>query len=66
MPGSRGLRESVADELEVRRRVKEMRDEELIDFVRDTIVRLDALADRLEVFADNADKADESGRTRDA
>lgn len=63
MTDSRGERESAVDELEVRRRVKEMRDEELVDFVRDTIVRLDALADRLEVFAD---KADESGRTRDA
>ena len=51
------------DELEVRRRVKEMRDEEIVDFVRDTITRLDALADRLEVFADKADK---SGRPRDA
>ena len=63
MTDPRGERESAVDELEVRRRVKEMRDEELVDFVRDTIVRLDALADRLEVFAD---KADESGRTRDA
>lgn len=63
MTDERGERESAVDELEVRRRVKEMRDEELVDFVRDMIVRLDALADRLEVFAD---KPDESGRTRDA
>lgn len=42
-------------ELEVRRRVKEMRDEELVDFVRDTIVRLESLADRLEVFADDSE-----------
>lgn len=63
MSDPRGEREDAVDELEVRRRVKEMRDEELVDFVRDTIVRLDALADRLEVFAD---KADETGRTRDA
>lgn len=39
-------------EAEIRRRVKQMRDEELVDFVRDTVVRLVALADRLEVFAD--------------
>jgi hypothetical protein len=51
------------NELEVRRRVKEMRDEELVDFVRDTIVRLDALADRLESFAD---RTTELGGTRDA
>jgi hypothetical protein len=29
-----------------------MRDDELIDFVRDTVAHLSALADRLEVFAD--------------
>jgi nitrogen-specific signal transduction histidine kinase len=40
-----------AMEIEIRRRVKEMRDTELVDFVRDTVTRLDALADRLEVFA---------------
>lgn len=61
MTDSRGEPTS-ANELEIRRRVKEMRDGELVDFVRDTITRLDALADRLEVFADKAD----SGRTRDA
>jgi nitrogen-specific signal transduction histidine kinase len=60
---SGGSKRSEVDELEIRRRVKEMRDEELVDFVRDTITRLDALADRLEVFAD---KADDTGRTRDA
>lgn len=50
-------------ELEIRRRVKDMRDEELVLFVRDTITRLDALADRLEVFAERADRG---GDTRDA
>lgn len=55
--------DSAINELEVRRRVKEMRDGELVDFVRDTIVRLDALADRLEVFAD---RTTEQGGTRDA
>lgn len=50
------------NELEVRRRVKEMRDEELVDFVRDTVVRLAALADRLEVFAEHTDEKE--GRAR--
>lgn len=39
-----------ATELEVRRRVRQMRDEEIVNFVRETVIRLDALADRLEVF----------------
>lgn len=38
-------------ETEVRRRVKAMRDDELVQFTRETITRLEALADRLEIFA---------------
>ena len=33
---------------EIVRRVKQMKDEEIVDFIRDTVSRLDALADRLE------------------
>lgn len=40
------------DELEVQRRVKQMRDEELIDFIRETVTHLEVLAQRLEVLAD--------------
>ena len=42
--------ESTRDE--VQRQLKELKDDELVDFIRDTIVRLDALADRLDVVAD--------------
>lgn len=51
--------------LEVERRVKEMRNDELLDFVRDTIVRLESLADRLEVFADQVED-DDNGDTKHA
>lgn len=40
------------DELEVQRRVKQMRDEELIDFIRETVTHLEVLAQRLEVLAE--------------
>ena len=31
-------------------RLQQMRKDELVDFIRDTVVRLDALADRLETY----------------
>jgi hypothetical protein len=40
------------DELEVQRRVKQMRDEELVDFIRETVTHLEVLAQRLEVLAE--------------
>ena len=40
------------DELEVQRRVKQMRDEELVDFIRETVAHLEVLAQRLEVLAE--------------
>lgn len=35
-------------------KIKAMKDEELLDFIRGTVVRLEALADRLDRFADDA------------
>ena len=43
------------NEVEVAKRIKAMRDDELVNFIRDTVTRLQALADRLEVFADEED-----------
>lgn len=57
---------SDAQEAEFRRRVKAMRDDQLVEFVRDTITRLDALADRLEVLADQAASVETGGNARDA
>jgi nitrogen-specific signal transduction histidine kinase len=37
---------------EVHRQVQEMKDEELVQFIRDTVVRLEVLADRLDTVAD--------------
>lgn len=47
--------ESREDEL-VRKRVQELKDSELVDFIRETVARLDTLADRLEVLADDTRK----------
>lgn len=57
---------SAASEEEVRRRVKEMRDEDLVHFVRETITRLDALADRLEMLATGESLAHREETGRDA
>lgn len=38
-------------ELELQRRVRLMRDAELLDFIRDTTIRLEVLADRFDAFA---------------
>lgn len=54
--------EDARTELEIQRRVKQMRDEELVNFVRDTISRLNVLADRLETFAET----EEERESRDA
>lgn len=35
----------------IRQRVQMMQDAEIVDFLRDTVVKLDALADRLEIIA---------------
>jgi len=51
-------------ELEVQRRVKEMRAEEIVDFIRSTITQLDTLADRLEVFARDATEGKDSQGAR--
>ena len=48
------------DEL-VKRRVQQMKDDELVDFIRDTVTRLDALADRLEVLADRKEGGQSAG-----
>lgn len=42
-----------ADERILAARIQEMHEGDLVDFIRDTIVRLDALADRLEVYTDD-------------
>ena len=44
-----------AQEQEIRQRVKEMRDGDLLDYIRDAVVRLDALADRLEVLVETGE-----------
>lgn len=49
---------------EVARRLKELKDEEVIDFIRDTVVRLDILATRLETLADK--KEDQSNARTDS
>lgn len=40
-----------ANEEQIRQRLKQMNDDQIVDFIRDTVARLDALADRLEVLA---------------
>lgn len=44
--------------VEVQRQLKELKNEEIVDFIRDTIVRLDALADRLDVLASSSREED--------
>ena len=41
-------------ELELQRRIRLMRDSELLEFIRDTTIRLEVLADRLDTFARSA------------
>lgn len=41
-----------ADEIEVARRVKEMREADIVDLLRDTVTHLNVLADRLDHLAD--------------
>lgn len=48
----RALEDKHADERMLSTRIQEMHEGDLVDFIRDTIVRLDALADRLEVYTD--------------
>lgn len=52
-----GTEEPTTDELEIARRIKAMEDDQLTDFVRDTVARLNALADRLEAFADETEES---------
>jgi nitrogen-specific signal transduction histidine kinase len=49
-PNERSLGERVSRERQIAETIRVMHDDELVDFIRDTIVRLDSLADRLEVF----------------
>lgn len=46
------LGESATRERHIAEQLRIMHDDDLVDFIRDTIVRLDTLADRLEVFTD--------------
>lgn len=53
------LRDMERDQVAERRlidAIRTMHEDELVDFIRDTVVRLDALADRLEVFATTSTK----------
>jgi nitrogen-specific signal transduction histidine kinase len=43
-----------------------MKDDELVDFIRDTVARLNGLADRLEVYADTEKESDDSAGTSTA
>lgn len=47
-----GAGESSHEDELVRLRVQHMKDAELVDFIRETVTRLDTLADRLEAFTD--------------
>lgn len=40
---------------EAAHQLKELKDAELVQFIRDTVVRLEVLADRLDVVADKKD-----------
>ena len=51
-------RESVSRERQIAERLRHMHDDDLVDFIRDTIVRLDSLADRLEVFTTHREAGD--------
>jgi nitrogen-specific signal transduction histidine kinase len=57
--------EQSQDEI-VRQRVQAMKDDELVDFIRDTVARLNGLADRLEVYADTEKESDDSAGTSTA
>lgn len=43
----------------VQKEIQSLRDEELISFIRETVARLDALADRLEGFVQEAGEENE-------
>jgi nitrogen-specific signal transduction histidine kinase len=60
MSDAREVSNETRDEIE--RQVKEVKDDELVDFIRDTVTRLDMLANRLAVIADNDSGNDTEGR----